>query len=63
VVVLIMVITGVWNDYLVGLTFAGFSAQPMTQILANSVITSRGEVNYKVDKAAAQLTDIPTIVV
>lgn len=63
VVVLIMVITGVWNDYLIGLTFAGFSAQPMTLILANSVITSRGEVIYNVDMAAALLTAIPPLVV
>jgi glucose/mannose transport system permease protein len=59
----IMVITSVWNDYLIGLTFAGFSAQPMTLILANSVITSRGEVIYNVDMAAALLTAIPPLVV
>lgn len=63
VVVLILVITSVWNDYLVGLTFAGFSAQPMTLILANSVITSRGEVIYNVDMAAALLTAVPPLVV
>jgi len=63
VVVLIVVITSVWNDYLIGLTFAGFSAQPMTLILANSVITSRGEVIYNVDMAAALLTAIPPLVV
>ena len=63
VVVLILVITSVWNDYLVGLTFAGFSAQPMTLILANAVITSRGEVIYNVDMAAALLTAIPPLVV
>ncbi|MEO6013106.1 MAG: carbohydrate ABC transporter permease [Devosia sp.] len=63
VVVLILVITSVWNDYLVGLTFAGFSAQPMTLILANSVITSRGEVIYNVDMAAALLTAIPPLLV
>jgi glucose/mannose transport system permease protein len=63
VVVLIMVITSVWNDYLIGLTFAGFSAQPMTVILANSLITSRGEVIYNVDMAAALLTAIPPLVV
>jgi glucose/mannose transport system permease protein len=63
VVVLILIITGVWNDYLVGLTFAGFNAQPMTLILANSVITSRGEVIYNVDMAAALLTAIPPLIV
>ena len=63
VVVLILMITSVWNDYLVGLTFAGFSAQPMTVILANSLITSRGEVIYNVDMAAALLTAIPPLVI
>jgi glucose/mannose transport system permease protein len=63
VVVLILMITGVWNDYLVGLTFGGFGARPMTVILASSVITSRGEIIYNVDMAAAVLTAIPPLVV
>jgi glucose/mannose transport system permease protein len=63
VVVLILMITSIWNDYLVGLTFAGFGAQPMTVILANSLITSRGEVIYNVDMAAALLTAIPPLVI
>jgi glucose/mannose transport system permease protein len=63
VVVLILMITSVWNDYLIGLTFAGFSAQPMTVILANSLITSRGEVIYNVDMAAALLTAVPPLIV
>jgi glucose/mannose transport system permease protein len=63
VVVLILMITTVWNDYLVGLTFGGISAKPMTVILANSVITSRGEVIHNVNMAAAILTAIPPLVV
>jgi glucose/mannose transport system permease protein len=63
VVVLILVITTVWNDYLIGLTFGGISAKPMTVILANSVITSRGEVIHNVNMAAALLTAIPPLVV
>jgi len=63
VVVLILMITSVWNDYLIGLTFGGFGAQPMTLILANSVITSRGEIIYNVDMAAALLTAVPPLVV
>jgi glucose/mannose transport system permease protein len=63
VVVLILVITGVWNDYLIGLTFGGMGAQPMTVILANTVITERGEVHYNIDMAAALLTAIPPLVV
>ena len=63
IVVLILMITTVWNDYLVGLTFGGISAKPMTVILANSVITSRGEVIHNVNMAAALLTAVPPLVV
>jgi glucose/mannose transport system permease protein len=63
VVVLILMITTVWNDYLVGLIFGGIGAKPMTVILANSVVTSRGEVAYNVNMAAALLTAIPPLVV
>ena len=34
----------------------------MTVILANAVITSRGEVIYNVDMAAALLTAIPPLI-
>ena len=63
IVVLILMITTVWNDYLVGLTFGGIGAAPMTVILANSVVTSRGEVIHNVNMAAALLTAIPPLVV
>ncbi|NJO37196.1 MAG: ABC transporter permease subunit [Rhizobiales bacterium] len=63
IVVLILMITTVWNDYLIGLTFGGVGAQPMTVILANTVITSFGEVQYNVDMAAAVLTALPPLVV
>ena len=42
IVVLILMITAIWNDFLVGLTFGGLDAQPMTVILNNiSVTTTR----------------------
>jgi glucose/mannose transport system permease protein len=63
IVVLILMITSVWNDFLIGLTFGGIGTQPMTVILANTVITQRGEVHYNVDMAAALLTAIPPLVV
>jgi glucose/mannose transport system permease protein len=63
IVVLILMITTVWNDYLIGLTFGGVGTQPMTVILANTVITSFGAVQYNVDMAAALLTAIPPLVV
>jgi glucose/mannose transport system permease protein len=61
IVVLILQITSIWNDFLIGLTFGGVGTKPMTVILANSVITSRGEVSYNVDMAAALLTAIPPL--
>lgn len=63
IVVLILMITTVWNDYLIGLIFGGVGTQPMTVILANTVITSFGEVRYNVDMAAALLTAIPPLIV
>jgi glucose/mannose transport system permease protein len=63
IVVLILMITTVWNDYLIGLTFGGIGAQPMTVILAATVITSFGAVQYNVDMAAALLTAIPPLIV
>jgi glucose/mannose transport system permease protein len=63
IVVLILMITTVWNDYLIGLTFGGIGTQPMTVILANTVITSFGAVQYNVDMAAALLTAIPPLIV
>lgn len=63
IVVLILMITGVWNDFLVGLTFGGFGTTPMTVILANTVITERGAPHYNTDMAAALLTAIPPLVV
>jgi glucose/mannose transport system permease protein len=61
IVVLILQITSIWNDFLIGLTFGGVGTKPMTVILANSVITARGEVSYNVDMAAALLTAIPPL--
>lgn len=63
IVVLIMQITHVWNDYLVGVTFGGLDAQPMTVNLANMVTVSTGTVSYNVNMAAALLTAIPPLVI
>lgn len=63
IVVLILMITSIWNDFLVGLTFGGVGAQPMTVILANTVISQFGEVRYNVDMAAALLTAMPPLIV
>jgi glucose/mannose transport system permease protein len=63
IVVLILQITSIWNDFLIGLTYGGIGNQPMTVILANVVITAMGEANYNVDMAAALLTAVPPLLI
>jgi glucose/mannose transport system permease protein len=63
IVVLIMQITSIWNDYLVGVTFGGLGAQPMTVNLANMVTVSTGTMSYNVNMAAALLTAIPPLLI
>lgn len=63
IVVLILQITTVWNDFLIGLTFGGLGTQPMSVVLANVVITTTGEVRYNENMAAALLTAIPPLVI
>ena len=63
IVVLILQITSIWNDFLIGLTFGGLGTQPMSVVLANVVITSTGEVRYNENMAAALLTAIPPLVI
>lgn len=62
-VALILQVTGIWNDYLLGLIFAGRENLPMTVQLNNIVNTTTGEVEYNVDMAATLLTAIPPLVV
>jgi glucose/mannose transport system permease protein len=63
VVVAIMQITGIWNDFLVGLTFGNVSAYPMTVNLNNITQTQTGVRVYNVYMAAAMLTAIPPLVI
>jgi glucose/mannose transport system permease protein len=48
--------TGIWNDFLLGLVFAGKDNLPMTVQLNNIVNTTTGERHYNVDMAATMLT-------
>ena len=57
----ILSITGVWNDYLLGLIFAGPNFQPMTVSLANLVGTQMGLPEYNVNMAATLLTALPPL--
>lgn len=61
IVVLILQITSIWNDFLIGVTFGGLGAKPMTVNLANMVTVSTGTVSYNVNMAAALLTAIPPL--
>jgi glucose/mannose transport system permease protein len=63
VVAAIMQITGVWNDYILGLTFAGPDWRPMTVQLNNVINTTTGERLYNVNMAATLLTSaVPLLV-
>lgn len=50
--------TGIWNDFLIGLVFAGRDNLPMTVQLNNIVNTTMGERAYNVNMAATILTAI-----
>ena len=56
VVAAIMQVTGVWNDYLLGLVFAGRDSLPMTVQLNNVINTTTGTRLYNVNMAATILT-------
>jgi len=52
----IMQVTGVWNDYILGLVFAGRDNLPMTVQLNNVINTTTGSRLYNVNMAATILT-------
>ena len=58
VVAAIMQVTGVWNDYILGLVFAGSDHQPMTVQLNNVINTTTGTRLYNVNMAATILTSL-----
>jgi glucose/mannose transport system permease protein len=58
IVAAIMQVTGVWNDYILGLVFAGNDNLPMTVQLNNIINTTTGERFYNVDMAATILTSL-----
>lgn len=62
VVASIMQVTGVWNDYLLGLVFAGRDHLPMTVQLNNVINTTTGARLYNVNMAATILTALVPLV-
>jgi len=55
--------TGIWNDFLFGVSFASGTGQPVTVALNNLVNTSSGVKMYNQDMAAAIMTALPTLIV
>lgn len=63
VVAIILQVTGIWNDFLFGVVFAGRVNWPMTVQLNNIVNTTTGVREYNVNMAATILTAaVPLIV-
>ncbi|MFN3224909.1 MAG: carbohydrate ABC transporter permease [Hyphomicrobiales bacterium] len=55
--------TGVWNDFLFGVSFSSGNSQPVTVALNNLVNTSTGVKEYNVDMAGAMISAFPTLFV
>jgi glucose/mannose transport system permease protein len=63
VVAMILQTMGIWNDYLLGLIFAGRENIPMTVQLNAIASTSTGVIEYNVNTAAALLTALPPLLI
>jgi len=63
VVAAILQVTGIWNDFIFGLTFAGRVNRPMTVLLNNIVTATNGEARYNVEMAATLLTALVPLTV
>ena len=63
IVATILQVTGIWNDFILGLTFAGRNNRPMTVLLNNIVNSTQGEAAYNVDMAATILTSVVPLAV
>ncbi len=63
VVAIILQVTGIWNDFIFGLVFAGRENLPMTVQLNNIVNSTQGEREYNVEMAATMLTALVPLAV
>ena len=63
VVAVILQITGIWNDFLFGVIFAGTRNFPMTVQLNNIVNSTQGVKEYNVNMAATILTGMVPLLV
>lgn len=63
IVAVILQFTGVWNDFLFGLSFGRPDTAPVMAALNSLVSTSFGEKEYNVNMAATILTALPPLVI
>lgn len=63
IVAVIMQMTNIWNDFILGLVFAGRENLPMTVQLNNVINTTTGERLYNVNMAATILTSMVPLVI
>lgn len=63
VVALILQVTGIWNDFLFGVVFAGTQNYPMTVQLNNIVNSAQGSPQYNVNMAATIITGLVPLIV
>ena len=62
-VTLIWQFTNIWNDFLFGVAFSGADSKPITVGLNNMANTTSSVKSYNVDRAAAIIAGLPTILV
>jgi glucose/mannose transport system permease protein len=60
---LVFQITGIWNEFLFGVSFSAGASQTLTVALNNLVNTSFGAKEYNVDMAATLIVALPVIVI
>lgn len=63
VVAIILQVTGIWNDFLFGIIYAGTHNFPMTVQLNNIVNSTQGVKEYNVNMAATLLTGLLPLIV
>lgn len=63
VVAVILLSTHIWNDFIVGLVFAGRTNQPMTVQINAMIATDTGAHSYNIEMAAVLLTSLVPLAV
>lgn len=63
IVAVILQMTNIWNDFILGLVFAGRENLPMTVQLNNVINTTTGERLYNVNMAATILTSLVPLLI